>query len=150
MNIKDTFKATGKLTLEIFKHGILYDTIHLNNAILNSGKSLILNALVGVSDKTVGRAGIGDSNIANDLSFLDLQGISTFKNTIDGFSFPGAGQVQIDFSFSSSEGNGINVKEFALFSTDGTTIFNRVVWTGTTFIKTSDFTLRGNFLITVS
>ena len=152
INFQENICPRGEVDFKIFKNGILYDEIHLNNQILNIGKSLLMNSLVGadLGNKIVGIIGIGDSDTANDVTMLDLQGISNFKKDIDSYTFPNYNEVKINFSIGTSEGNGINVKEFGLFSADNTTIFNRVIWGGSSFVKTVDFTLVGSFLITIT
>lgn len=147
--IENISAITGQLHLEIIKNGKLYDTVDLNNTVLSAGRTLMSNLIMGnnVNNKKITRVGMGDSAVLNDINFVDLQGTTLYKKNITDFIFPAYNQVKVNFNFDQNEGNSINVKEFGLFSSDGI-IFNRVTWDGATFVKTSDFSIQGYFLIT--
>lgn len=152
IHLKDNLPAIyGDFYLQIIKNNIVVDEKYLTNTIMNTGKTLLNNLLVGydVANKKIGKIGVGDSAATNESSMYWLQGANTFIKNILSYSFVGATQTKINFELGTSDANGINIKEFALFSNDATVMFNRVLWTGNEVIKTSSFALRGYFLITV-
>ncbi len=148
MRLQDNFNLTGQLFVDVFKEGKLDFSFKSPNTIVNSGKELVCKLLVGnnTSNKIISKYGIGDSVVATTSNMIDLQGDTHFKGNILNYTFPAYNQVRINFTVGSAEGNGIYIKEFGLFSADGT-LFNRVVWDNT-LLKTEYFELSCYFIIT--
>lgn len=148
MKILENLNLSGQLFVDVFKEGNLSFSYKSPNTIVNSGKELICKLLVGNDqpNKVINRYGVGNSTIDTSSDMIDLQGSTLFKGSIYDYTFPAYNQVKINFQVEASQANGLYVKEFGLFSSDGT-LFNRVVWDGT-LLKTEHFVLSCYFLIT--
>ena len=127
--------------------GSIIDTYTNHNLVVNGGKALLAHSLVGsdIDNKKISKFGVGDSIAVSSGDMIGLQGTNIFKKVIVGYEFPVYNQAKINFEVGLTEANGIDIKEFGLFSADGT-LFNRVTW-NKNVLKSSSFALSGYFLI---
>lgn len=153
MFLKEGLKLTGQLHVEVIesedKPPVLCYTSP--NLVVNAGITAVTHSMVGDSSNfKISKFKIGDSDVANTSSMVDLQGTNQSGiAVISSFEYPAWNQVKITFDIAKdSDFNTYTIKEFGLFTENGV-LFNRVVW-DQTLIKTSVFGIRGYFIITIS
>jgi hypothetical protein len=139
----DTIQAKGTVYLKVYKGGELIEDSVQDNLIVNVGKQSLAK-LLGSADtqKRVANIGFGTASTPPAGSQTSLE--NPFTKALDGVAYFGT-SVGFTFTLAESENNGVTIREFGLFSVDGT-MFSRIV--RNPIAKTSDIRLEGGWNIT--
>jgi hypothetical protein len=144
-------KITGQFHAEVIDttNNTIVSEINQKNLVVKSGLDLISHLLVDDATKIISKFKAGDSNSISVKLMTDLQGAGkTGLLDIVSYEYPSSSRVKVNFELAKTEGNGITIREFGLFTEDDV-MFNRVVW-DTEFAKTSTYKITGYFLITIN
>jgi hypothetical protein len=121
------------------KSGKIVDKYEDKNLIVNLAKTALARLLSGGgAGREVTKIAFGTSSIAPDVADTVITNAVT-KN-LDGFTFPEFNSVSFAWTLDYAEGNGINIAEFGLLSSDSS-LFARK--TRTAIAKSSDLLLTG-------
>jgi hypothetical protein len=135
----------GEFRLWVYRRGILIEEYEDHNLIVNGARTVMAHLVAGdTSGKSINRIAFGTNGAAPSPSNTAIT--SPFTKAVTGFSYPAAGQVQIDWMLLVSEANGKAIMEFGLLCSDGT-LFARKNRTRA-IEKDSDISLEGQWIIT--
>lgn len=115
-----------------------------NNMIVNSAKTTLARLIsdAGQDSKVVTQIGVGTDGNGPTPDDTSLTG--SFVKLIDGYTYPTTGQVTFQWSLGYGEANGMEIREFALISSDNT-LFARK--TRGVITKDDDLSLQGEWTI---
>jgi hypothetical protein len=138
-------RPEGIFTLEVRRHGELIELYEDKNLVVDASKQQLARLIGGdVTNRSITKIGFGTSGTAPAAGNTTLTG--AFVKALGTVTYPVAGTVQFAFTLGTSEGNGLSIMEFGLF-TAGDVLFARKVRTGA-IVKDSDLTLAGTWQIT--
>jgi len=160
-----TIKITGSAVMrgiDIRSRTIIFEYYN-NNTIVNSGFNAMAHAISsivapsGTSEWMITKFDAGDSDVATQLNFTSLQGSNLYSSwlfanslsnsflQLTNIRYPaGTNSVEMDYYIPGSHFNGIEIKEMALFTQNGTMV-NRILWPKV--IKESTIAITGNFTL---
>jgi hypothetical protein len=135
----------GEFRLWIYRRGILIEEYEDHNLIVNGARTIMAHLVAGDgSGKPINRIAFGTNGAAPSPSNTVIT--SPFTKAVTGFSYPAAGQVQINWNLLVGEANGKGIMEFGLLCSDGT-LFARKN-RAKAIEKDSDISLEGQWIIT--
>lgn len=146
MDITDAVKMTGTLEVAVVRKsdGLLVDWWKDENLIVNSAREMLARLIAGdgTGDNITDIGfGIGSASATpNDTGLT-----SAHWRPVSGHSYPAPGKVQFSFALSTTEANGLTIREFGLRTASGE-LFSRKVRGG--IEKNSDISLEGTWTIT--
>lgn len=146
MDITDAVKMTGTLEIGVIRKsdGLLIDHWRDENLIVDGAREMLARLIAGDgSGDNVTHIGFGASS--EPASPNDTGLISAHWRPLSGHSYPSPGKVQFDFVLSTTEANGLTIREFGLRTASGE-LFSRKVRGG--IEKNSDISLEGTWTIT--
>jgi len=146
MKFIDNVKMKGVLEVGVIRasDGLLIDFWRDENLIVNGAREMLARLLAG--------EGTADSVV--DIGFGTNEATPTPDDTgltsahwrpLSGYSYPAPGKVQFDFVLSTTEANGMAIREFGLRTAAGH-LFSRKVRGD--IVKNSDISLEGTWTIT--
>ena len=136
----------GILQYQVFKNGVLIETVRDENLILNGARDQMARLIAGdFAGRNITKITLGVSGTAPEVTDETLTG--AFEKNIDGYSFPAMGQAQFDWSLMTSEANGKAILEFGLITADGTLFSRRIRENGKPINKESDISIVGQWII---
>jgi hypothetical protein len=142
----DDFKVRpqGIFELRVLRSGIVIEEYREHNLIVN-GAFFQMARLVGgdVTQRSIAKIGFGTGG--TDPAVTDTQLTNGYLRAVSGHTYPEDGQVQISWTLPTSEGNGMKILEFGLFTQDGT-LFARKTRTEA-IPKEVDISLEGTWTI---
>lgn len=143
--MQDVIKISGRLHVEVWQNGKCAK-IHDHNMIMNAGRAMLAQLVTGSIVDSIKYIGIGsgtDDETPEDTGLQDecqvpLTVREVFEDT----------RARFEFEIGKNAGNGINVREFGLFSERGT-MFSHYVRPSTAedLRKAEDMVIRGYWII---
>lgn len=125
MKLVDEFTMRGILELKIYRKGVLVEHFIEPQMILNRAKTLMAKAAKNeAAGVYVNRIAFGTSSTPANPSDTALT--SAYVKNIGSHTYPATGQIKFDFTLTTLEANGKNIKEFGLMLTDGTLFARKV------------------------
>jgi hypothetical protein len=122
IKIVDTQKTLkGILCCRVYQHvngeRRLIEEYYDNNLIVNMARVQMARLVAGeFEDRNIAKIGFGTNETKPEVGDTDLTG--AFVKELDGYEFPDMGQVLFNWSLSTSEANGMAIREFGLFCED--------------------------------
>jgi hypothetical protein len=141
MKQHEHIKPVGIFRLKVFKKGVLIEEYEDKNLIVNQGRNHIAQLLGGGATDPIDTIGFGEGSATPAAGDTGLT--NDYTKPIGAVSYPSTGQLQIDWSLETSEGNGMAITEFGLFW--ATYLFARK--TRAAINKDSDIRLEGTWTI---
>lgn len=144
--MQNQIKVSGFFSLEVFNKGILTKSISINNRVVNNGLSHLAMSISGGSNLIITDIGFGTSGDETLPNTLNLENkVILPYNTV---SYPQSGQALFRWTLPENIGNGIAIREFGLFLSDGS-LFSRLRINpeDPAISKTSDISLSGQWLL---
>lgn len=147
MNSK--IKVTGDVYFEIRHADGRVETEHVKNLVVLVGRQRLAKLLAGDETGTVQNFRIGTGTTASSAADTALQtqvnfSVGVSQKALDSATYPATNNVQFNFTIDADEGNGNNLSEFALYTSDNV-MFARVV--RSPFAKTSGSVVTGRWRI---
>lgn len=143
MTETDTIAMRGTLRLKVIKNGVVIEEYEDNNMIMNVAKDAMAHLIGGAgSGKTITKIGFGTNG--NGPSPGDTGLTSSYSKNVSSVSYPATGQAQFNWLLTTTEANGMSIKEFGLICGD-TTLFARK--TRGAIEKQDDISLDGSWTI---
>ena len=145
MKIKDDIKLSGNLHIEVWRDGIKAK-IHDHNMIMTAGRSMLAQLVTGALQDSIQYIGIGSGTAEETPEDIGLQDECQvplkLREVIDGT------KARFEFEIGKDAGNGINVREFGLFSERGT-MFSHYVRPSSAedLKKAEDMVIKGYWII---
>ena len=144
MKIIETFAMKGIFTIKVYKKDVLIEEYTENNLIVNGARDQVARLIAGnVSGRSIEKIAFGTNGTAPDVA--DTAITQQFARTVNGFSYPAMGQVQIDWELPTTENNGMAIREFGLLTADGTLFARRT--RQNPIYKESDISIAGHWTI---
>lgn len=147
MKISDLFrrKPRGDFVLNVYRRGVLVETIRERNLIVDNSK-LIHSRLLGgdVANRSVTQFGVGVSGAAPAGGNTALT--TAYVKAVDNVTYPASNQVQFAFSLGSAEANGKAILEFGLLTAGGMLYARKV--RAAALNKDADLSFTGTWTIT--
>lgn len=133
----------GVLEIQIFRRGVLVETISGENLIVNAAKSQLARLVAGDgAQRYIQKIGFGTGTSAANPNNTTLT--AAYIKNLSGHTYPEAGQVQFAWALSNAEANGKTITEFGLICADDT-LFSRKV--RAPISKDDDISLTGTWTI---
>lgn len=147
-SVSTKVKARGVFHLKTYNAaGQLIDDFIEENMVVTSGLNALALLLSGDTsgDKLVAQIGFGSDPTPPAPANTTLDDL--FQKDLDATSLSGSTSVSYDFSLELTENNGATIREFGLFTADGS-LFARKV-RGADINKTSDVRMEGTWHISL-
>ena len=139
----ETLKVKGRFEMRTYKNGVLIDTYIDNNLVVAAGRNAVAGLLGNTTpNKFITEIKFGESGTPP--SSLDTGVLNPFTKAISAVSYPAIGEVKFDWTLELAENNGVTIKEYGLFCSDGTMFARKVA---TEVIKTNLIRLEGSWTI---
>jgi len=139
----ENLKVKGRFEMRTFKDGKLIDTYIDNNLVVAAGRNAVAELLGNTSpNKFITEIKFGEEGTPP--SSLDTGVLNPFTKAVTAVSYPAIGEVKFDWSLELAENNGVTIKEYGLFCSDGTMFARK---TGTDVVKTNLIRLEGSWTI---
>ena len=138
-------RPTGRLHLEVWRHGRRIEVFDAPNLVVN-GYRLVQSRLLGgdVTNRSITQFGVGTNGAAPVPGNTSLTG--AYLNALTGVTYPASNQVRFAFELASGEANGLSIQEFGLLCADGTLYARKV--RSATLLKDAGISLTGTWTIT--
>jgi hypothetical protein len=123
----------------------LIEDFNDKNLIVNMAREQMAHLIAGdtVTNRRVARISFGVNGTGADV--LDEAILNPFTKDVDGYEFPVRTQVRFNWLLSTSEANGMAIREFGLFMANNALFARRV--RNTPLNKESDISLEGSWTI---
>jgi hypothetical protein len=145
-DLREQKPMKGILSYTVFKNGVPIETARDENLILNGARDLMARLIAGeFTGRNITKIGLGVSGKAPEFTDETLSG--SFEKILDGYTFPSIGQIQFDWSLTTSEANGMAILEFGLIAENGTLFSRRIRENGKPINKESDISITGQWII---
>lgn len=116
-------KTRGEFHIEVRRKGKLIDEFHDHNLVVNGGRCRLAELVTGKSTKCITHIGIGSGSEPedeNDTELVEQQLFELSATSVDGRD------AKFEFIIGEDEANGLDIREFGLFCSDGTMFSHRV------------------------
>lgn len=113
----------GEFHLRVLKRGRIIDKVDDHNLVVDAGRIRLAELAAGKSGAYITHIGLGSGSTAEDVSDVQLENQELFPLT--GANVDGR-DVRFDFFIDTGEANGLAIREFGLFCSDGTMFSHRV------------------------
>ena len=134
----------GRLCYTVFKNGVPVEQFEDNNLIVTGARLQMAHLIAGdVSGRSINRIAVGTNSDVP--TALDTEITDPFFKEVDGFEYPADGHVQINWKLLVSEANSKKIREFGLFTADGTLFARR--FRENPIYKESDISIEGQWII---
>ena len=161
MVFKDSVCTSGELAYIVRSRGEIIEEYSEKNMIMTLGRVAVARLFAGLPGGNALSVGVGEGSDPpnaeqTDLSNRYLVAASAIgfaraevQNTITTWvpSSEPTPNVRIDFIFSEGDANGLEIKEFGLFTADETMFARRVRANGRAIAKDEDLTIEGYWII---
>lgn len=145
MRFNDELGLHGALEVAVLSDGLLVDYWRDENLIVEGARAMLAQLIAGDgAGQAVAQIGFGIRGEAAKPDDDALTG--AYWRPLSGHSYPRPGQVQFDFVLSTTEANGMAIREFGLRTTSGA-LFSRKA--RGVIEKNSDISLEGTWTITL-
>lgn len=145
MRLQDKIELTGALHFNVLRAGKVVDTYDNHNMIMTAARQMLAQIVTGEIVDTIYYIGIGEGTAAESSDDTTLENVC--KVPLTGRSVDGT-QAKFEFTIGKNAGNGLNVREFGLFTERGTMFSHKVRDSSAqTLIKDSDITIEGYWVI---
>jgi ABC-type uncharacterized transport system ATPase subunit len=143
MKDKDFVTMRGDFRLVVKKNGVVIEEYEDHNMIMNVAKDAMAKLIGGNgSGKTVTKIGFGTNGSGPSPADTALTG--SYSKNVASISYPVTGQAQFNWLLTTTEANGMSIKEFGLICGDAT-LFARK--TRGAIEKQDDISLDGSWTI---
>ncbi len=137
-------KIKGEIHLKVFQHGKIVDEYRVKNLVVDGGKDAIAR-LVSNDDpmKYINKIGFGEGNstpVSSDVSLTNQ-----FLKSFGSVSYPAVNQLQVNWTCTTLECNGMTIREFGLFCSDGTLFARRLALSP--IVKNNTISLSGTWTL---
>lgn len=144
MKFQEKTGITGCFRMQVYRRGKLIEEYQDNNLIVTGARSAMAHLIAGNgTGKQISRIAFGTSLHAptpDDTAITDA-----YSKAVGGFSYPLAGQVEVQWELQATEANGKSIAEFGLILADGT-LFARKIRQNPIY-KDADISIDGAWLI---
>ena len=145
MRIDDGLTLHGELEVAVVRHGLVVDWFRDNNLIVDGARDMLAQLIAGDgAGNAVTDIGFGTNGDAASPDNTALTG--GYWRSLTGHCYPAAGKVRFDFVLSTTEANGMAIREFGLRTSAGA-LFSRKA--RGTIEKNDDISLEGTWTITL-
>ncbi|GHV79113.1 hypothetical protein AGMMS49944_09040 [Spirochaetia bacterium] len=146
LNFSEKQQAKGILSYRVFKNGVLVEEVEEENLIVTVGRTTMAKLLAGdAAGNPVTKISLGTSGLTPALT--DTAITNPYTKNLNSYSFPGAGQVQFNWSLGTGEANGKAILEFGLLCSDNSLFSRRIRESGKPINKEADISLEGTWTI---
>lgn len=143
--ITEIVRPKGSLVIRMKRKGKTFKTIRCKNLVVNGGLDALVELIRNAnSDKLIQTIAIGTSTTAP--SSTDTAITAPVTRVLDNSTAPSTGVSVFNFTYNTTQGNGVTVGEMGLFCQD-TTMFARTT-SFTPFLKDNTFVLEVEWTIT--
>lgn len=143
--MKELLNIKGVFFMQIIcaHTGKVLETYEDRNLVVNNGREIVTKLLgAGTTTKKLSKIAFGTNGTAPTGADNAITG--AFTKNLGAVTYPTISSVKFDWTLGASEGNGINIVEFGILSSDDT-LFARKV--RALIAKNSDIILNGNWTI---
>lgn len=146
---EDKQQCRGEFHVEICRGGKVIDEFGDHNLVVNSGRARLAELAAGKSGAYITQIGLGSGGEEEQESDTELEAQHLFPlsaSSVDGRD------ARFDFVIGADDANGLAIREFALFCSDGTMFSHRVRRNSATGVpsvieKESDIELHGYWIL---
>jgi hypothetical protein len=145
MRLHDELAPRGDLEVGVYKSGLLLDWWEDKNLIIDGAREMLAHLIAGDGDgRAVTHIGFGTSATPPTPGDTSLTG--AYWRELTGHTYPEAGKVRFSFVLSTTEANGLTIREFGLRTSNGA-LFSRKARGA--IEKNDDISLEGTWTITL-
>ena len=138
----DVQQCRGEFHIEIHRDGKVIETFGDHNLVVNSGRARLAELAAGKSDRTITQIGLGTGSATEAEEDTALENQQLFP--LSAVSVEGR-DARFDFVIGENDANGLAIREFGLFCSDGTMFTHRV--RRGVIEKESDIELHGYWIL---
>ena len=136
----------GEFELRIYRRGRLLVCEREPNLIVTGAAQVLAQLLAGEAGAyAVTKIGFGISGAAADPADNALTG--AYMKGIGGYAFPSPGRVRFNWTLGSTEGNGLQIREFGLLTAGDALVARKVRLDGAHIEKAVDLALSGTWTV---
>ena len=145
MRLQDRIVLKGQLHVEVWQ-GNQITKIHNHNMIMTAGREMLAQLVTGTIQDSIANIGIGSGTVEETPEDKGLQDECqvplTLREVVDNT------RARFEFAIGKEAGNGINIREFGLFTERGT-MFSHYVRPASAedLIKSEDMMIKGYWII---
>jgi hypothetical protein len=161
LNFEEGCSASGQLFFVVRRRGVIIDSFDESNMIMTLGRVAIARLFSGLSGGNGLYVGVGEDDTPPNAEQTELQNQALVQASLvqfakaqvnDGItSWIPANEptpnVRFDFVFGAGDANGMSIREFGLFTSDGTMFARRVRTSGRAIEKDEDLVIEGYWII---
>ena len=139
---EDRQQCRGEFHVSVRRRGKVIDEFGDHNLVVNSGRVRLAELAAGKSDRYITQIGIGSGSSAeqeDDTALEEQQLYPLSASSVDGRD------ARFDFIIGENDANGLAIREFGLFCSDGTMFTHRV--RRGVIEKESDIELHGYWIL---
>lgn len=139
---EDIQRCRGEFHIEVRRRGKVIKTFGDHNLVVNSGRVRLAELAAGKNDKYITQIGLGTGSAAETEDDTALENQRLFPlsaSSVDGRD------ARFDFVIGENDANGLAIREFGLFCSDGTMFTHRV--RRGVIEKESDIELHGYWIL---
>ena len=145
MQIQDGLTLKGELEVAVMRDGLVVDWFRDSNLIVEGARDMLAQLIAGDGNgNAVTEIGFGTNGDAASPDDTSLTG--SYWRPLSGHTYPALGKVRFEFALSTTEANGVAIREFGLRTSDGS-LFSRKA--RGTIEKNDDISLEGTWTITL-
>lgn len=151
MKQQNALKIKGHFKAKVYENGQVIQEIDRPNLVVNVGLASICFLLGGSGvGLNINKVAFGSNNVPVDPADTQVGTMldPPFIKAVDAITHPAQNQVRFDWALELSENNGNDVYEYALYGSNGSTIFAKVVFP--LIQKTSLIRIEGIWIIEIS
>ena len=145
MRLQDRIELKGQLHVEVWQ-GNRITKIKNHNMIMTAGREMLAQLVTGTIQDTIANIGIGSGTAEETPEDKGLQDECQVPLTLR--EVVGNTRARFEFAIGKEAGNGINIREFGLFTERGT-MFSHYVRPASAedLIKSEDMVIKGYWII---
>jgi hypothetical protein len=133
----------GTLRYTVFKNGVPVEKFEDSNLIVTGARIQMAHLISGDGDqRSINSIAVGTNGDTPAVDDTEITG--AFTKEVDGFAYPVAGQVQVNWKLLVSEANGMAIREFGLLTEAGTLFARRI--RANPIYKESDISIEGEWI----
>lgn len=143
LSYSDTVKpCKGEFHIDVYKEGVLVEEIKDHNLVVDVARGRLAELSAGTSNAYITQVGCGSGSApeeAEDTSLTEQQLFPLTAVSVDGRD------AKFNFTIDNSQANGLAIREFGLFCSDGLMFTHRV--RDGVIEKKSDIQLKGYWIL---
>ena len=120
---EDRTSCRGEFHVEVLRHGKVVDAFGDHNLVVNSGRVRLAELAAGKSDRYITQIGVGsgaEAEAEEDTSLENQHLFPLASTSVNGRD------ARFDFVIGENDANGLAIREFGLFCSDGAMFTHRV------------------------